>query len=329
MATARVPCRTSADLCFGSQCNFNGKRVNVVQVGLGTNSTFLHNLGGKWDEWDRGIAWLLTAVSEKRPWRITGVGVEPVEEHVASLSVGSMKWLPHVAIAQVALGDENRKGESIHVLTKRARDAILLQALPHARDDLRQDLCYLDNMSSVRREHPCFAIHQKWIEYWYGVEVNMDRSQTDVWTWGSLTAELNFSSCELLIVDTEGHDAAVLRSLVAYCNGKREDGRTKWPDVIQFETMSHCDQVEGEGTEWHTVRTLVDAGYVLVHYSHYNTQLAHSFALDNRERVRRWAGQLQCTDCAGTHCFPFSSNGAHMRCCWCHDACALDAWWSS
>ena len=85
-----------------------------------------------------------------------------------------------------------------------------------------------------------------------------------------LAHELNFSGCQVLIVDTEGHDAAVFRSMISHCKNRSPE---EWPWLIQFETMGNCDLVEGKGTEWGIINTLVEYGYALVHFSWNDTQL--------------------------------------------------------
>ena len=70
-ATPRKKTAPSPGDVFGRQVNFGGKRVNVVQVGLGTNSTFMQNVAGEPHEWDSNTAWLMETVVEKRAARIT------------------------------------------------------------------------------------------------------------------------------------------------------------------------------------------------------------------------------------------------------------------
>ena len=71
---------------FGFGCaDFQECPVNVVQVGLGTNATFIQNVCGSHDHWNQNIHWMLKCVSERRSCAIKGIGIEPVEEHVQTL----------------------------------------------------------------------------------------------------------------------------------------------------------------------------------------------------------------------------------------------------
>ena len=69
--------------------------------------------------------------------------------------------------------------------------------------------------------------------------MDLDRVQTDIWTLAKLKQQLKFNACELL-VDAEGRDTTVLRSLITHCREMQQIGISEWPNVIQFETMGNC-----------------------------------------------------------------------------------------
>ena len=98
--------------------DFRGIRIHVVQAGLGTNSTFVQNLGGLQQDWCATMEWLLETVRERNPEWLTGVGVEPVAEHAQAVRAISSKRLPNVALLQVALGEADEENVQIHALTK-------------------------------------------------------------------------------------------------------------------------------------------------------------------------------------------------------------------
>ena len=62
-----------------------GERSNFVQIGPGTNSTFIQNCAGEWHEWDENIEWLLSACSKHRQHEVRGIAVEPVSELIPAL----------------------------------------------------------------------------------------------------------------------------------------------------------------------------------------------------------------------------------------------------
>ena len=286
---------------------FGGCRLHVVQVGLGTNATFIQNLAGAPEEWDNTIAWLLETISESRPNLIKGVGVEPVEDRAVALRRVADR-LPHASVVQAAVGEKNATSESLHVLTQRDYDSLLKHACPRQHEQLKYQLDYLMNMSCVGCEHPEFEARRQHLLSKYGVEVNLQLMCTDVWSWERLSHRMNFNGCELLIVDAEGHDAMVLRSMIAHCEEMQRKALDIWPDVIQFETMSHCDALEGVGTEWGVIDMLMNCGYVLLHFSWSNSHLIRATALHTEERLRRWANDFVCSACQSSGAFPYSSD---------------------
>ena len=127
---------------------------------------------------------------------------------------------------------------------------------------------------------------------------------------------MDFKSCEVLIVDAEGQDAAVLRSMITHCRAREHLGFSEWPSVIQFETMGHCDKREGAGAEWGVISYLQQVGYVVVAYSNYNTYLAHNMALVQIRAVQNWAGPVTCKSCwDSTYPYVFGANGVHCERC--------------
>ena len=88
--------------------------------------------------------------------------------------------------------------------------------------------------------------------------------KTNMWTYGKLAKELDFSGCELLVIDAEGDDTKILRSMISHC---WETGKG-WPDMIAFETQGHCDNKERMAKAintppWHSWHPLGILGFPL------------------------------------------------------------------
>ena len=100
-----------------SEHNFRNRFVDIVQIGLGTNSTFIQNFANSCD-WDERLEWILQIV---KPYRhgdcksIAGVAVEPVSEHVKALLPWVKKLLPRVALVQQAIGEMD--GHSLRLMS--------------------------------------------------------------------------------------------------------------------------------------------------------------------------------------------------------------------
>lgn len=285
--------------------NFDNRLVHIVQIGLGTNSTFIQNFANSCD-WDERLEWILQIVKPCRHGdckSIAGVAVEPVSEHVKALMPWVKKLLPRVALVQQAIGEEDGY-RMLFMLPKQQHQALLNAVHSSRRRGLEWSLSYLLNMSCVGQEHPDMQYYLNKIEYNYGVHVRLKQVTVGMWTWSTLVQKLNFKGCKVLVVDAEGFDVSILRSMIEYCSSC-ETKSSPWPHVIQFETQGHCDKLEGVGAEWGIITALQNAGYTLVHYSHYNTHLARTSKLSHKGRVKYWAGSLICSRCWKRHRYPY------------------------
>jgi len=260
------------------------------------------------------IGWLLDAVSEWRPNFISGIAVEPVAEHLDRLRCAAQK-MPHVALAQVAIGAEDRKDVNIHALTQQQHDAILEAVLPKQRKDLAAELLFLLNMSCVGCEHPDMDSCRKWISSTYGVVVPLEPLSTQLWSYSHLAEHYNFSGCELLIIDAEGYDAQILRSMLAHCHKEMARGINAWPEVIQCETQGHCDKIEGAGTEEQLTRQLLSSGYIRIFFTSCNSNFIYEPSLRGSKRLQRWMSHFYCRWCGWSESFPFT-NASGSMCCW-------------
>ena len=288
---------------YGAQ-DFHGCSVHIVQIGLGTNSTFIQNLVSSRD-WDEGLDWILQIVGDVSPMCLAGVAVEPVGEHVEALLPWVNQSLPRVALVQQAIGDMEQNSR-LFKWPKEKHEALLREVPFWQRCGLEWSLSYLVNMSCVGQQHPDMQHYLDGIFRIHGVRLDLEEVSVGVWTWGRLVQELNFNGCEVLIVDTEGYDARILRSMISHCSEReRASSGDAWPYVIQFETQGHCDKLEGRGAEWEIIAALEKVGYTLVYYSYHNTYLARTKELVHHGRVNYWAGSLLCSWCWRRHAYPY------------------------
>jgi len=292
------PCR-AVPHCRGLP-DFGGRRVHFVQIGLGNNTTFVQNLAGRKEDWHHGIDWLLDSCDERRPQFVRGVAVEPVPEYAEAMQTLAAR-LQNVAVVQAAIGEGNGRSTTIHVLD--SPEELCSQVSKRHRQDLLWQLSYLRNMSCVGRDHPEFATMSRKILQRCGVHVKTRTREVELWSWARLAQNLCFAGCQVLLVDAEGHDASILRSMLQHCRGRPRE----LPDLIQFETRGHCDSVEGGDAEWGIIDLLQDAGYDLLAFSHADTHLAHNSALRRRGRLWRWAQLWACRECQRRGRFPYYS----------------------
>lgn len=312
----RRPREDVAETIAADKKPYGGERVHAVQIGLGTFGTFIQNLAGRRGDWDKLISWLLESTSASGlPSEFKGVAVEPVSEHVLRLRRLESK-LPQVTLVQAAIGDADVDSVEMHVLPKALHDALVNSVPERYRKGLRDELVYLRNMTCVGDVHPIFysCRRRAWDRFWVDVELECQR--TEVWTYGHLASKLDFVGCELLIVDAEGHDAAILRSMISHCHEQESLGRDAWPNVIVFEMAGHCDSKEGSASEAAVLAQLENSGYVMFGQDYMNIFLVKHDIFAKSERLQNWLRDLYCHYChgSGRQHWPICMNSGEMFC---------------
>lgn len=282
--------------------DFEGYRLNILQIGLGTCRTFLQNLTDPSNS-HQSVSWLLTAATD-RSWRLRGVGVEPVPEHVEHLQP-ALESLPYTSLLQGAVSTCSEDVEVFAVTPQMYENAA--SKVPWAlRDSFDNLVIYLRNMSCVGQKHPDLDRCYKQLEAMIGVGVEMEPIRARAFSYSEMSSMLNFNGVEVLIVDAEGHDCRILQSMIDHCNS-HESTPQDWPDVIQFETMGHCDRVDGSGVEDRTVRSLQFHGYASALVGR-DTVMVKLAALPE-QRMQDLMTSLKCESCGiiGQAGMPYAS----------------------
>ena len=99
------------------------------------------------------------------------------------------------------------------------------------------------------------------------------------------------------MIDAEGHDAQILRSMIEHCFEEEDAGRNAWPDVIVFEMAGHCDYKEGVEVEAPVVKRLAECGYEQFGEDFMNVFLVKVSELDKSERLQTWLKASGCQTC--------------------------------
>ena len=295
--------------------DFGGKQAHFVQIGLGTNTTFIQNLAGQDQDWSGCIHQLLSTCSERRPKFVRGIAVEPVKHHAAAMRSLAAKHLQHVFVLQAAIGEEDDDSVDLHVLE--SPEELIAKAPENLQKHLRQELVYLENMSCVGGAHPEFDGLQALIKQMYGVQANMVLQTVKRLSWTSLVRKFKFSGCQVLLLDTEGYDVRILRSMLKHCQAFP----TELPELIQFETRGHCDYFEGANSEENIIVSLEAVGYKLVAKSESDTLVVHGTALEGSIKLDDWCQSWVCDTCHKQDDMPYYWQGSR---CWCKQCCE---WW--
>ena len=133
--------------------NFRGKRLHFLQIGLGTNTTFMQNFAGFREEWSSSVHWLSQTVSEKRKDLLRGVGVEPVS-HLIRRHRPLLRRLPQVELVEAAVSDVEAEVMELYMLSEETEQQLLLQVDEKRKEELIYHLEFIKNMSSGGHPHP-------------------------------------------------------------------------------------------------------------------------------------------------------------------------------
>ena len=273
-----------AALTFGNK-DFQGKRLHMLQIGLGTFGTFVHYLADSDDAYmyTASVDWLLSATSNgTKDISILGVAVEPVKEHLESLQALAGC---HTALVNAGIRDadgENNLYTIPSTLLKRADHDVT------ETDTTEAQLVYLRNMSSIG------APLSEMVQRCESITCTACPRRVPTITISSLATALNFCGFEVLLVDAEGDDYRILLSLLQYI--AENPSSHVQPDVIQFETMGHCDEKEKFDAESHITEKLVCRGYIVA-WTGYNTVLIHS-EVQRIDRIRAFSDTISCHFCS-------------------------------
>ena len=307
------------DLVIGTH-DFKNKRLNILQIGLGTFSTFPENLTDP--SAASPVLRDLLESSHNSSTALLGVGVEPVSKHVDRLRP-CIKHLPNTTLVQASLGDENPNEEvPLFELDEEHHKEALSELDPLRKKECEDRLLYLKNMSCVGQENPGFEGNQAYIAKHFGVSVRLRQVRARSFSYNALSSYLRFSGADVLMIDAEGHDCQILSSMIKHCLA--EGNGAAWPDIIQFETMRHNDCKDGKGAEKSMLERFVEHGYFVACLGN-DAQLVRGAALEEAPNVQRWLDSLSCGMCTnvGKLGVPFRWESDH-RCyiCWrCHSLC--------
>eukprot|EP00928_Gymnodinium_smaydae_P014476 TRINITY_DN1530_c0_g1_i1.p1 TRINITY_DN1530_c0_g1~~TRINITY_DN1530_c0_g1_i1.p1 ORF type:complete len:604 (-),score=96.73 TRINITY_DN1530_c0_g1_i1:147-1958(-) len=331
MAHGQRSCDAGADDLDACRCagdnvpitgvqNFEDARLHILQIGLGTFGTFIDNLARDGDEYP-AISWLLRACSDSSR-TLRAVGVEPVLEHIARLGC-EIEKLPNASLVQAAIGSEPG-AVNVYGLSRKRYEGYLAQVPRPRREAFDAAVLYLRNMSCVGQKHPEIDEHADRILESFGVRVETEAMEARVLSYGDLARRLRFRGCQVLLIDAEGYDVRILRSMLEHLQN-RETGNSatidSWPDVIQFESLGHCDRVDGPGSEAAVIHALEDAGYQAACHGK-DTQLVRRAALAEGSPVKAWADTFRCRycGCRGFEGMPYHNEYDYGNiCCYCED----------
>ena len=273
--------------------------VHVLQIGLGTNNTFLDI-----DSMSSEAVFFLNAATHASEERLRGIGVDPCAESARPLRRQAERMNQtqdcQISVVQGSVGEFAGLRTVFclpeDTLTKMQKEMVARSIEPSVRKEVEKEMCYLENMSSMDAPLPDFVWYVDYIRRLSGIDIPMlEKRDVRCHTFQDILSMHQTRGCQVLLVDAEGSDCAILRSMMKTCNG----GETPWPWVIHFETAGHCDIKELGEVEEQTVKDLQEKGYLLVH-AYRNSTLLHGPSLHAEHRLASWADwhfTLTCDSC--------------------------------
>ena len=223
--------------------DYEGAVIHFVQIGLGTNSTFVQNAVGSRVEWNHGLQWLEGCMRARKQGYMTGIAIEPVFE-LAQAQWKAARELPWVEVVHVAMGEYCMREAKMSVFGENDMEEVLETCARFPDEDLVRELEYFRNMSCIGEILPGFAKKKEAAEIRYGAMIRVREQSAQQWDWARLVESCRFLTCEVLVIDTEGSDTKILRSLIRHCRRHPNS----WPYVIQFETTGQNMTVTATGS---------------------------------------------------------------------------------
>ena len=227
--------------------NFTGERVHVLQIGLGTFGTFLKP----------DMGWILTLLEAPiengcRPQEedLRGIGVDCLEES-CGLHEQLAQARPKCSVLNAAV-DSSEGSRTLWCLPRGARMEVrqwmLEQKAPLVqRVDANHHLAYLENMSSIGDEaHPDLMFHVKRVADISKYEKPLLEKRTvECLTYEGVLRRHNATGCDILIVDAEGADCAIVNGMITMC----QKGFSNWPTLLRYETRAENYDLYGRPAE--------------------------------------------------------------------------------
>lgn len=234
------------------------EHFDFIEVGTSDWGTLTHYCAKKWE-----FASSLGVEIELRcadPGQARGIAVEMVREYLSVLPP-----LPRLIKLEAAM-DEHRGLGAAHFVPREMADSHLGQFRAPLGGALWGGpevdvMWYAKSLSSLGRPHPELIGMLQDI----GHEDMLQKREVRVLCWADLCEECGVGSVDVLQLDCEGKDCAIIRGLIAHCKTHPE----RQPRIIQFEVNYLTDEKEIE----ETIKALENVGYKLKWRGDQNCQL--------------------------------------------------------
>ena len=254
-------CTTRTAMVVSSDVNplsNNTLHYDFIEVGTSDWGTLTQFCAGDKRNSDIGLACqMLTADL----YNARGLAIEPVIEYLAALPD-----LPRVLKLEAAL-DEQSRSDVLYCVSgfnTEKHMGMFLCDLPDSGGYEVDVMWYAKSLSSLSVPHPDLELMLKQVQ-------RLDLLETrhvQVLCWAELCKKYNIGSVDVVKLDCEGKDCAILRGLLAHC----KQHPAAFPRLIKFEAnyLTEAEVIKN------TLAALLDCGYKVAWQTDHNVQLVFS-----------------------------------------------------
>ena len=209
----------------------------------------------------------------RHPWHYRGIAADPVRAHLRSLPN-----LPCVHKWQGALDEHRGTAPFYYVPPGAIRRYAGCYWYPFSAEpgDREVDVFYYaGSLGSLGHAHPNLAFMLEGI----GRADLLRATQVRVGDWGTLCETFGVGRVDVLQLDCEGRDCAILRGMMRYCRARP----WSFPRIIQFEANHLTPALEVEST----LADLAHCGYRITYRSMFNVMVTRHHKRCRATRRRR------------------------------------------
>lgn len=235
----------------------SGLHYDFIEAGTSDWNTLSHGCANDEDLASQATRFIRTSSDSLRDVR--GLAVEPVAELLERLPK-----LPRVQKVTAAL-DEYSSKETLHCVSLENIDRYMGQYKTEYPGSHRHNLVdvmwYAKSLATIGSPHPDLKLMLDAI----GRPDLMEAREVPVFSWGDLCHWYGVGSVDVVQLDCEGRDCAIIRGIVSHCRWNPD----AWPRIIVFEANYLTPQDEIE----ETLDTLQRHGYKLQFYDARNASV--------------------------------------------------------
>ena len=249
-----------------------GKHYDFIEVGTSDWGTVTQFCAGDYERGSRLGSEIRTSLDDL--WNVQGLAVEAVKEHLDALPS-----LPRVKKVNAAM-DERGGGKDVLFCVSGAdiRKHMGQYWAVYPGGNEVDVMWFAKSLSSIGDPHPDLRAMLRDVD-------RLDLLQArnvPVLSWRHLCEQHDVTSVDVVQIDCEGKDSAIVRGLICHC----EQHPAAWPRLLQFEANYLTPEEEVDAT----IGQLEHNGYWVWYRSPCNVALERRWSLD-------WSGMQQADEC--------------------------------